>query len=145
MAPYNWAVELTQGEFKGYLDRWSWKAAGTGSQALLAECAAHDLNHQPRRCLGAGAACRAYFGKTRIRYSMRKRASGYRWVRYLAAEVSVRAGEPAITPASWRIAAPLCQGSCRMILNPLLLSILGVEEDRSCDIPRSEEKRCCAR
>jgi hypothetical protein len=29
MAPYNGAVEHTQGEFKGYLDRWSWKAAGT--------------------------------------------------------------------------------------------------------------------
>jgi transposase-like protein len=105
MAPYNGAVEHTQGEFKGYLDRWGWKAAGTGSQALLAESAAHDLNHQPRRCLGGGTACRAYFGGTRIRYSRRKRAAVYLWVRELAAEVSVRAGESVITPASWRIAA----------------------------------------
>jgi len=29
----------------------------------------------------------------------------YRWVRDLAAEVSVRAGESVITPTSWRIAA----------------------------------------
>ena len=105
MAPYNGAVEHTQGEFKGYLDRWSWKAVGTGGQALLAESAAHDLNHQPRRCLGGGTACRAYFGGTRLRYSRRKRVSVYRWVRELAAEVSVRAGEQVITPASWRIAA----------------------------------------
>ena len=48
----------------------------TGSQALLAESAAHDLNHQPRRCLGGGTACRAYFGGARIRYSRRKRAVG---------------------------------------------------------------------
>ena len=105
MAPYNGAVEHTQGEFKSHLDRWSWKAAGAGNQALLAECAAHDLNHQPRRCLRGGTACRAYFGGSRIRYSRRKRASVYRWVRDLAAEVSVRAAESVITPASWRIAA----------------------------------------
>ena len=80
MAPYNGAVEHTQGEFKSYLDRWSWKAAGAGNQALLAESAAHDLNHQPRRCLGGGTACRAYFGGSRIRYSRRKRASVYRWI-----------------------------------------------------------------
>jgi hypothetical protein len=35
----------------------------------------------------------------------RKRATVYRWVRDLAAEVSVRAGESVTTPTSWRIAA----------------------------------------
>jgi len=105
MAPYNGAVEHTQGEFKSYLDRWSWKAAGARSQALLAECAAHDLNHQPRRCLGGGTACRAFFDGARIRYPRRKRESVYLWIRELAAEVSTRAGNPVITPASWRIAA----------------------------------------
>ena len=65
MAPYNGAVEHTRGEFKSYLDCWSWKAAGADSPALLAECAAHDLNHQSRRCLGGGTACRAYFGGSR--------------------------------------------------------------------------------
>jgi transposase-like protein len=115
MAPYNGAVEHTQGEFKGYLDRWSWKAGSAGSQALLAECAAHDLNHQPRRCLGGGTACRAYFGGARIRYSRRKRESVYRWIQDLAAEASVRAGEPIITPASWRIAARQWLVSNRLI------------------------------
>jgi hypothetical protein len=46
-----------------------------------------------------------YFGGARIRYSRRKRESVYRWVRELAVEVSLRAGEPVVTPASWRIAA----------------------------------------
>jgi hypothetical protein len=105
MAPYNGAVEHTQGEFKGYLDRWNWKAAGAGSEALLAECAAHDLNHQPRRCLSGGTACRAFFDGARIRYPRRKRESVYLWIRELAAEVSTRAGNPVITPAAWRIAA----------------------------------------
>jgi hypothetical protein len=81
------------------------KAAGAGNQALLAECAAHDLNHQPRRCLGGGTACRTYFGGSRIRYSRRRRASVYRWIRDLAAEISIRAGSLVITPAAWRVAA----------------------------------------
>jgi hypothetical protein len=51
-APYNGGIEHTQGEFKSYLARWSWKTDTVGMMALLSETAAHDLNHQPRRCLG---------------------------------------------------------------------------------------------
>jgi hypothetical protein len=61
-APYNGAIEHTQGEFKSYLDRWNWKAGSADRLVLLAETAAHDLNHNPRRCLGSRTACRAYFG-----------------------------------------------------------------------------------
>jgi len=104
-APYNGAIEHSQGEFKSYLDRWSWKAGTVGRMALLSETAAHDLNHQPRRCLGGKTACRAYFGGSRIRYARRKRASVYRWIQDLAAEVSTRAGKPVITPTAWRVAA----------------------------------------
>jgi hypothetical protein len=35
-----------------HLDRWSWKAGTVEGMALLSETAAHDMNHQPRRCLG---------------------------------------------------------------------------------------------
>jgi hypothetical protein len=105
MAPYNGAVEHTQGEFKSYLDRWSWKAAGAGDPALLAECAAHDLNHQPRRCLSGGTACCANFDGPRLRYSRRKRASVYHWIREVAAEISIRAGNHVVTPFVWRVAA----------------------------------------
>ena len=104
-APYNGGIEHSQGEFKSYLDRWSWKAGTVDRMMLLSETAAHDLNHQPRRCLGGKTACRAYFGGSRIRYPRRKRVSVYRWIQELAAEVSTRAGKPVITPTAWRVAA----------------------------------------
>ena len=104
-AAYNGGIEHTQGEFKGYLDRLSWKAGSLDKMALLSETAAHDLNHQPRRSLGGKTACRAYFGGLRIRYPRRRRAAVYAWVHDLAAEVSTRAGKPVITPVAWRVAA----------------------------------------
>ena len=104
-APYNGAIEHTQGEFKNYLDRWSWKAGTVDRMMLLSETAAHDLNHQPRRCLGGKTACRAYFGGPRICYPRRKREAVYRSIHELAAEVSTRAGKPVITPTAWRVAA----------------------------------------
>lgn len=104
-APYNGAIEHTQGEFKSYLDRWNWKAGSVDRQVLLAETAAHDLNHQPRRCLRGRTACRAYFGGPRIRYPRRKREAVYRWIQELAAEISTRAGKQFITPVTWRVAA----------------------------------------
>ena len=104
-AAYNGGIENSQGEFKGYLDRLSWKAGSLDKMALLSETAAHDLNHQPRRSLGGKTACRAYFGGQRIRYPRRRRAAVYAWVHDLAAEVSTRAGKPVITPVAWRVAA----------------------------------------
>jgi hypothetical protein len=104
-AAYNGGIEHTQGEFKSYLDRWSWKAGTVDRMALLSETAAHDLNHQPRRCLGGKTACRAYFGGSRIRYPRRKRAAVYGWIYDLAAEISTRAGKSVITPVAWRVAA----------------------------------------
>jgi hypothetical protein len=104
-ASYNGGIEHTQGEFKSYLDRWSWKAGTVDRMALLSETAAHDLNHQPRRCLRGKTACRAYFGGSRIRYPRRKRASVYRFIQDLAAEVATRAGKSVITPTAWRVAA----------------------------------------
>jgi hypothetical protein len=103
--PYNGAIEHSQGEFKSYLDRWSCKAGSLDRMMLLSETAAHDLNHQPRRCLGGKTACRANFGGPRIRYPRRKRQSVYQWIQQLAAEVSARAGKPVITPTAWRVAA----------------------------------------
>lgn len=104
-AAYNGAIEHTQGEFKSYLDRWSWKAGTVDRMVLLSETAAHDLNHQPRRCLGGKTACRVYFGGPRIYYPRRKREAVYRCIQELAAEVSTRAGKPVITPTAWRVAA----------------------------------------
>jgi hypothetical protein len=104
-APYNGAIEHSQGEFKRYLNRWRWKAGTVDKMALLSETAAHDLNHQPRRCLGGKTACRAYFGGPRIRYPRRRRAAVYEYIHELAAELSTRAGKAVITPLAWRVAA----------------------------------------
>jgi hypothetical protein len=104
-APYNGAIEHTQGEFKNYLRRWEWKANTIKAFALLAETAAHALNHIPRRCLKGRTACSVYFGNNRMGYTKGQRKSIYNWIRDLAAEISIRAGKKAISPLAWRIAA----------------------------------------
>jgi hypothetical protein len=104
-AQYNGAIEHTQGEFKDHLGHWQWKANTVDKLSLLAETAAHDLNHKPRRSLQGQTACHAYFGDRRLRYSKRQRKSVYRWIRDLAAEISIRAGKSAITSVAWRVAA----------------------------------------
>jgi hypothetical protein len=104
-ASYNGAIEHTQGEFKNYLRRWEWKADTFKAFGLLAEIAAHVLNHIPRRCLKGRTSCRVYFGNNRMRYNKRQRKSIYNWIKDLAAEVSIRAGKKTISPLAWRLAA----------------------------------------
>jgi hypothetical protein len=104
-APYNGAIEHSQGEFKDYLKRWRWKANTIDEFSLLAETAAHDLNHQPRRCLNGQTACSVYFGNDQIRYDKRRRKSIYNWICDLAAEISIQAGKTKITPTALRVAA----------------------------------------
>ena len=104
-ARYNGAIEHTQGEFKDYLRCWEWKANTIDEFGLLAETAAHELNHRPRRCLKGQTACRAYFGNNRMRYSKVQRKSIYNWIHDLAAEISIRTGKKAISPVAWRLAA----------------------------------------
>ena len=104
-APYNGAIEHTQGEFKSYVKRWQWKANTMESLSLLVETAAHALNHTSRRCLNNHTACRTYFGDNRIRYSKRQRRSIYDWIRDLASEIASRAGKSKITNVEWRVAA----------------------------------------
>lgn len=104
-ARYNGAIEHTQGEFKDYLRLWQCKANTIDELVLLAETAAHDLNHKPRRCLNGQTACRAYFDNNTARYHKRQRKSIYNWIRDLAAEISIRAGKTMISPLAWRVAA----------------------------------------
>ena len=104
-APYNGAVEHTQAEFKRYIERRQWEADTMNVHSLLAETAAHDLNHRPRRCLKGKTACTVYFGNNRLRYSRRRRKAAYRWIRDLAYEISIRAGKSVITPVGLRVAA----------------------------------------
>ena len=104
-ARYNGAIEHTQGEFKSYLTRWHHKAYTVDKMVLLAETAAHDLNHIPRRCLSGKTACRAYYDGSRLRCTSRQRVAAYRWIRDLAADISTRLAKPVITPVAWRVAA----------------------------------------
>lgn len=104
-APYNGAVEHSQGEIKGFLKTWRDKAGKLEELFLLVETAVNDLNHKPRRSLGGRTACRCYFGNNRIRYSKRKRKAVYRWIRDLAIELSRAVGKNLISPAAWRVAA----------------------------------------
>jgi len=77
---YNGAIEHTQAEFKGYLDRWQWKAATVEELCLLAETASHELNHKPRRCLRGKTACGTYLTDRRLRYTKRQRKTVYQWI-----------------------------------------------------------------
>jgi hypothetical protein len=104
-AEYNGAIEHTQGEFKGYLDLWKGKAETLNEFSLLAETAAHEMNHKARRCLDGKTACVEYFNNRQLRYPRRKRKSIYRWIRDLAFEISTLAGKSSITSVAWRVAA----------------------------------------
>ena len=100
MAPYNGAIEHTQGELKDYLRHWQWKANTIDKFGLLAETAAHVLNHRPRRCLDGQTACCVYFGNKSMRYPKRQRKSIYNRIRGLAAEISTQAGKKTISPVA---------------------------------------------
>jgi hypothetical protein len=104
-ARYNGAIEHTQGEFKNFLLRWEGKANTIDEFVLLAETAAHELNHKPKRCLKGQTACGAYFGNSRMRYHKRQRKSIYNYICDLAAEISVRTGKTMISQLAWRVAA----------------------------------------
>jgi len=103
-APYNGAIEHSQGEFKNYLKLWEQKADTISELSLLVETASHDLNHQFLRSLNGKNACRAYLGKSRIKYNKRKRKEAYDWILELAFEISARSDKKRIDPSAWRIA-----------------------------------------
>ena len=108
-ASHNGAIEHTLGEFKTYLRRCDWKAVTGLDHELLAETAAHDLNHRPHRCLAGKNACRVYFGGKRLRYPNRQRQNVYQWICDLAVDISIGAGKDTIFPAACMSAAKKCK------------------------------------
>lgn len=102
---YNGAIERTQWEFKDQIKCWQWKAKSMDALFILAENAAHELNHTTRRCLNNQTACGTYFRENRIRYNKRQRKSAYQWIRDLATEIADRVGKSKITNVEWRVAA----------------------------------------
>jgi hypothetical protein len=117
--PYNGAIEHSQGEIKSFLDTWQDKARSIEELLLLADGAAHDLNHKPRRSLGGRTACRCYFGENRIRYSKRERKGVYCWIQDLAVDLSQADGKDVITPTAWRMAAK------KWLIDNKLITIVG--------------------
>jgi len=104
-APYNGAIEHTQGEFKSYLKNWRWKAGSDESRELLVELAAHDLNHKPRRALKGQNSCRAYFCSPRITFNRRKRREVFLWIKQMTFDMLDKLGDDGLYMTAWRIAA----------------------------------------
>jgi hypothetical protein len=104
-APYNGAIEHTQGELKSYLKHWRWKAVSDDGMELLAELSAHDLNHKPRRSLKWQNSCRAYFDSPRITFNRRKRREVFLWIKQTSFDMLEKLGDDGLYMTAWRIAA----------------------------------------
>jgi len=103
-APYNGAIEHTQREFKERLQECYGEASSFSEFALMAELAAHDLNHSGRRKLNGRNSCLEFFGKPRINYPKRKRKEVFEWISDLAIDIVAKSGEKKIRSTAWRVA-----------------------------------------
>jgi len=108
-APYNGAIEESQGEMKRCLG----EKLGVGVPCVLdqigpyAEAAAQDLNHRVRESLGGRNACQAYFASgPRLIFDKRERRGIYdcliEWTGRIL--VSLNQPGPVAREAAWRIA-----------------------------------------
>jgi hypothetical protein len=104
-APYNGAIEHSQGELKNWLRKWNTVTNTLREFSLQMENAAHALNHKPRRSLHGKNSCRSYFRSSRLRYNKRKRKEAYNWIRDLAVDISASSGKNKIDPTAWRVSA----------------------------------------
>ncbi|HEY0722476.1 MAG TPA: transposase family protein [Pyrinomonadaceae bacterium] len=76
---YNGGMEKGIRDFKAALDRRLENNSPSLQLALAAEVTAHELNHQPRRCLKGRTACAAFFDEAqRLRWTRRQRATIFR-------------------------------------------------------------------
>lgn len=103
-ASYNGAIEHAQGEFKTRLQECYGKAASFSAFALMAELAAHDLNHSGRRKLNGKNSCLKFFGKPKISFSKRKRKEVFKWISDLAIDIVAKSGKKKIRSTAWRVA-----------------------------------------
>lgn len=104
-APYNGAIEHTQGKLNRYLKDWSWKAPSTDGLALLTELSCHDHNHLPRRSLQGKNSCRAYFDGPRVSFDKRKRKEVFLWIKQATSDMLEKLGDDGMFMTAWRIAA----------------------------------------
>jgi hypothetical protein len=104
-APYNGAIEHTQGALNRYIRGWSWKAQSSEELALLTELGSHDHNHMPRRSLKGKNSCSAYFGGPRITFDKRTRKEVFLWIKQAACDMLEKLGDDGMFMTAWRIAA----------------------------------------
>ena len=121
-APYNGAIEHSQGELKSWLGKFDQEADTLQELELQMENAAHVLNHRPRRILSGKNSCRSFFCTSRLKYNRRKRKEAYNWIRDLAVDISQCTGKNKIDPAAWRVSAR------RWMENHNLITILKPEK-----------------
>lgn len=108
-APYNGAIEHTQGEFKKLLLAPGCCVSSFKEFALKVKIAAHDLNHLGRRKFQGLNSCLSFFGKTKNSYSNTKRKEVVEWISQLAVDIIGKSGQMKNEIDAWRIA-------CRMWL-----------------------------
>jgi hypothetical protein len=104
-APYNGAIEHTQGVLNRYLRNWSWKTVSAEGMELLAELGSHDHNHMPRRSLKGKNSCSAYFSSHRITFDKRQRKEVFLWIKQTACDMLENLGDDGMFMTAWRIAA----------------------------------------
>jgi len=104
-APYNGAIEHTQGELNRYLKGWSWKAESPEGRTLLTELSCHDHNHLPRRSLNGKNSCKAYFDGPRVSFNKRKRKEVFLWIKQAASDMLEKLGNDGMVMTAWCIAA----------------------------------------
>jgi hypothetical protein len=109
-APYNGAIEESQGELKGCLrDKLMTYGSQVGDSSLgiYAEVAAHDLNHRHRPCLQGKNSCQVFFSsEERPVFSRLERREIYDMVRAKVEKILESMNEfgKSAREAAWRIA-----------------------------------------
>jgi hypothetical protein len=80
---YNGSLEKTQDDVKKAIAKSLplYRSVPPGEFKLHAELAMHELNHQPRECLGGLNPCQVYHDKTRTkRFTKQERMAIYDWI-----------------------------------------------------------------
>ena len=104
-APYNGAIEHTQGKLNRYLKDWSWKAQSSEGRSILAELSCYVHNHLPRSSLKGMNSCRAYFDGPRVNFDKRKRKEVFLWIKQTACDMLEKLGDDGMFMTARRIAA----------------------------------------
>jgi transposase InsO family protein len=114
---YNGAMEKGIRDFKAALDRRHQRAAaGLTDFALTVELTAHELNHQPRRCLNGCTACAVFHDDAQhLRWSMRQRQTIFRLLLHQFGQIvgSTAKGNQHAPATLWRVTVEAwlrCQG-----------------------------------